>query len=185
MSVTPGVALHSESAADTHRLGALLGALLRPGDVVLLDGPLGAGKTALTQGIGAGLGVRGAINSPTFTLLKEYEGRLPLYHFDLYRIEDPEELFELGFEEYFGGASGEGVCVVEWADRGVAADGATLWPANWLRISIATDGATQRTLICSAEGARGEALLTSFVAAASSSSSSSSSASAPEATEGR
>lgn len=173
MSVTPGVALHSESAADTHRLGALLGALLRPGDVALLDGPLGAGKTALTQGIGAGLGVRGAINSPTFTLLKEYEGRLPLYHFDLYRIEDPEELFALGFEDYFGG---EGVCVVEWADRGVAADGATIWPASWLRISIATDGATKRTLTCSALGARGEALLAAFVAAVSE---------ASEATEGR
>ena len=161
MSVTPGVALHSKSATDTHRLGALLGALLQPGDVVLLEGPLGAGKTALTQGIGAGLSVRGAINSPTFTLLKEYEGRLPLYHFDLYRIEDPEELFALGFEDYFGG---EGVCVVEWADRGAAADGATLWPANWLRVSIAADGATKRTLTCVAQGERGETLLAAFVA---------------------
>jgi tRNA threonylcarbamoyladenosine biosynthesis protein TsaE len=164
MSVTPGVALHSKSAADTQRLGALLGALLRPGDVVLLEGTLGAGKTALTQGIGAGLGVRGAINSPTFTLLKEYEGHMPLYHFDLYRIEDPEELFALGFEDYFGG---EGVSVVEWADRGMAADGATPWPANWLGISITPDGATKRTLTCSALGGRGEALLRAFVAAAS------------------
>lgn len=162
MSVTPGVALHSESAADTHRLGALLGALLQPGDVVLLEGALGAGKTALTQGIGAGLGVRGAINSPTFTLLKEYAGRLPLYHFDLYRIEDPEELFTLGFEDYFGGG---GVCVVEWADRGVAADGAAPWPADWLRINLAADGATTRTLTCSAMGTRGKALLRAFVAA--------------------
>ena len=111
------------------------------------------------------MGVGGAINSPTFTLLKEYEGRLPLYHFDLYRIEDPEELFALGFEDYFGGVSGDGVCVVEWADRGVAADGATLWPANWLRVSIAADGATKRTLICTALGARGAALLSAFVAA--------------------
>ncbi len=111
------VTLHSASASQTHRLGALLGGLLRPGDVVLLEGPLGAGKTALTQGIGAGLGVRETINSPTFTLLKEYTGRLPLHHFDLYRIEDPEELFTLGFEDYF---SGDGVCVVEWADRGIS-----------------------------------------------------------------
>ena len=161
MSIAPGVALHSASAARTHRLGALLGALLQPGDVVLLDGPLGAGKTALTQGIGAALGIAGAINSPTFTLLKEYQGRLPLYHFDLYRIEDPEELFTLGFEDYFGG---EGACVVEWADRGVAADGATLWPANWLRISLRPEGATKRTLTCSASGQRGEALLRAFVA---------------------
>lgn len=159
----PGATLQSESTAHTRRLGALLGGLLRPGDVALLDGPLGAGKTALTQGIGAGLGVRETINSPTFTLLKEYLGRLPLYHFDLYRIEDPEELFALGFEDYFGG---EGVCVVEWADRGVAADGATLWPTNWLRIAIAADGGSKRALTCSASGARGEALLAAFVAAA-------------------
>ena len=163
MSVVPEVTLRSASANRTQRLGALLSALLQPGDVVLLEGPLGAGKTALTQGIGAGLGVRETINSPTFTLLKEYEGRLPLYHFDLYRIEDPEELFALGFEDYFGG---EGVCVVEWADRGVAADDATLWPANWLRIVISADGATKRALTCSAAGVRGEALLRAFVAAA-------------------
>lgn len=162
MSVVPEVTLHSASASQTHRLGALLGSLLQPGDVVLLEGPLGAGKTALTQGIGAGLGVRETINSPTFTLLKEYMGRLPLYHFDLYRIEDPEELFALGFEEYF---SGEGVCVVEWADRGVAADGATLWSANWLRLAIAADGAAKRALTCTASGVRGEALLRAFVAA--------------------
>lgn len=160
-SAVPDVKLTSESAARTHQLGALLGALLRPGDVVLLDGPLGAGKTALTQGIGAGLGVAGAINSPTFTLLKEYMGRLPLYHFDLYRIEDPEELFTLGFEDYFGG---DGVCVVEWADRGVAADGATIWPANWLRIAISSDGGKKRSMTCSAVGARGGALLQAFIA---------------------
>src|SRR6185437_5343902 len=150
MSVAPDAShmtLHSASASQTHRLGALLGGLLRSGDVVLLEGPLGAGKTALTQGIGAGLGVRETINSPTFTLLKEYLGRLPLFHFDLSRLQDPEELFALGFEDYFGG---EGICVVEWADRGVAADGATLWPASWLRIVIAADGGATRALTCTA-----------------------------------
>ena len=165
MSVVPDashVTLRSASASQTHRLGALLGGLLRAGDVVLLEGPLGAGKTALTQGIGAGLGIRETINSPTFTLLKEYMGRLPLYHFDLYRIDDPDELFALGFEDYFGG---EGVCVVEWADRGVVADSATLWPTNWLGIAIAADGGTKRALTCTASGARGEALLRAFVAA--------------------
>src|SRR6478752_3572153 len=93
--------LRSASAQRTHALGQLLGGRLAPGDVVLLSGELGAGKTVFAQGIGAGLGVSGPINSPTFTLLKEYAGRLPLYHFDLYRIEDPEELFALGFDEYF------------------------------------------------------------------------------------
>jgi len=155
--------VRSASVEQTHTLGKALGALLAAGDVILLVGDLGAGKTALTQGIGAGLGVRETINSPTFTLLKEYVGRLPLYHFDLYRIEDPEELFMLGFEDYFGG---EGVCVVEWADRGVAEDGATLWPTGWLRIAIAADGGAKRALTCTASGARGEALLRAFVASA-------------------
>ena len=162
-SAAPSVTLESKNADQTHRLGALLGGLLRAGDVVLLEGPLGAGKTALTQGIGAGLAVSDTINSPTFTLLKEYAGRLPLYHFDLYRIEDPEELFALGFEDYFGG---DGVCVVEWADRGIAADGATPWPASWLRIVITADGASHRTLTCSSAGTRGEELLRAFAASA-------------------
>jgi tRNA threonylcarbamoyladenosine biosynthesis protein TsaE len=155
-----GGALTSESTARTRRLGALLGGLLRAGDIILLEGQLGVGKTALTKGIGAGLGITGAINSPTFTLLKEYAGRLPLYHFDLYRIEDPEELFALGFEDYFGGA---GVCVVEWADRGITADGATLWPEDWLRVVMTASGANRRTLTCSAAGARGEDLLRVFL----------------------
>ena len=128
-----------------------------------MDGLGIASAVLLGNGIGAGLGVRGAINSPTFTLLKEYQGRLPLYHFDLYRIEDPEELFTLGFEDYFGG---EGVCVVEWAERGVALDGATLWPASWLRIQITADDAKKRTLTCSALSARGEALLRALMDAA-------------------
>lgn len=151
------VVLRSTSAEQTWRLGALLGALLAPGDVVLIVGDLGAGKTVFAQGIGAGLGVTDTINSPTFTLLKEYQGRVPLYHFDLYRIESPDELAALGFEDYFGG---EGVCVVEWAERGEIGDGAeTIWPENWLRIELRKVSAVERALWCMALGRRGRALL--------------------------
>lgn len=151
------VILRSRSARQTRRLGARLGARLAPGDVVLLVGDLGAGKTIFTQGIGAGLGVTDTINSPTFTLLKEYQGRLPLYHFDLYRIENPDELPALGFEDYF---SGDGVCVVEWAERGeTGQDAAVVWPASWLRIEIQKLSFSERTLRCSALGGRGQTLL--------------------------
>src|SRR5215468_5030169 len=109
-AVTP-VTLMSASVERTRALGRALGELAQAGDVVLLEGALGAGKTAFTQGIGLGLGVAATINSPTFTILKEYEGRQPLYHFDLYRLDEPDELYELGFEDYF---RGDGVCVVEW-----------------------------------------------------------------------
>lgn len=145
----------------------LLGGMLAAGDVVLLTGDLGAGKTAFTQGIGAGLGVTGTINSPTFTILKEYTGRVPLYHFDLYRIEDPDELPALGFEDYFGG---DGVCVVEWAERGehgesgVGSD--TVWPASWLRVEFEKVSSSERTLRCSALGRRGRALLAELARAA-------------------
>ena len=87
---------------------------LQAGDVLALIGELGTGKTALTRYIGEGLGIHQRISSPTFTIVKEYtDGRLPLYHFDVYRITDPDEMFNIGAEEYF---FGEGVCVVEWAD---------------------------------------------------------------------
>ncbi len=163
--VTPEnvVELRSHSPEDTRRLGARFGQLLEPGDVVLLHGDLGAGKTAFTQGIGEGLGVRETINSPTFTILKEYAGRMPLYHFDLYRIEDADELYALGFEDYF---AGEGASVVEWAERGEAAEGEAPWPAGWLRISIERAGPEERVLRCTAEGARAQALLAAFAQSA-------------------
>lgn len=158
---TQPVELRSGSADETRLLGEALGALLAPGDLVLLEGDLGAGKTALTQGIGRGLGVAGTINSPTFTLLKEYEGRLPLYHFDLYRIEDPDELLTLGFEDYF---TDDGVCVVEWAERGERADEA--WPTSWLRIHLDKLSSDERLLRCTASGGRGAVLLAAFARAA-------------------
>lgn len=100
------------SAAETERLGETLGGLLRPGDVVLLAGDLGAGKTTFTRGVARGAGVRGPVTSPTFTLLHEYDGgRLPVYHCDLYRWPEGGDLSELGLPEYL---YGEGVTVVEW-----------------------------------------------------------------------
>ena len=102
------------SEDDTRRYGLSLASQLGPGDVVCLVGDLGTGKTALTKSIAEGLGVTEHIVSPTFNIVKEYHsGRLPLQHFDVYRVSDPDELFEIGAEEYF---YGEGVCIIEWAD---------------------------------------------------------------------
>jgi tRNA threonylcarbamoyladenosine biosynthesis protein TsaE len=95
---------------ETFRLAESLAKKLRAGDVLLLEGDLGAGKTTFTKGLAKGLGIERTINSPTFTIIKEYKGRIPLYHMDVYRLSDPEE--DLGFDEYF---FGDGVCVVEWA----------------------------------------------------------------------
>jgi len=102
--------IHSSSEEETIRIGERLAILLRPGSVVTLSGQLGAGKTTLVKGIAAGLGVKQMVTSPTFTIIKEYEGELPLYHMDAYRLEHSEE--DIGFSEYF---SGEGISVVEWA----------------------------------------------------------------------
>lgn len=99
---------------ETKKFGAEIAEGISPGEVLALVGDLGTGKTALTSYIAAGLGITRRVNSPTFTIVKEYtEGRLPLYHFDVYRVSEPEELFNIGIEEYF---FGEGVCIVEWAD---------------------------------------------------------------------
>lgn len=99
---------------DTRAFGFELAKKLEKGSIVALIGDLGTGKTTLTKSIAEGLGITEMITSPTFTIVQEYpEGRLPLYHFDVYRINDVEEMYELGYEEYF---FGQGVCVIEWAD---------------------------------------------------------------------
>lgn len=106
------------SEEDTRNLGHEIADALEPGDVVALIGDLGTGKTALTKYIAEGLGITEEINSPTFTIVKEYRsGRLPLYHFDVYRLGSGEELLDIGAEEML---EGDGVCVIEWAD--IAAD---------------------------------------------------------------
>ena len=103
----------SFSAEDTFAIGKALAEQAKPGEVYCLYGDLGCGKTVFSQGFGAGLGVKEPISSPTFTIMQIYEsGRLPLYHFDVYRIADPEEMDEIGYEDYF---FGEGVCLIEWA----------------------------------------------------------------------
>ena len=105
----------TKSAAETRALGEKLAGRLQPGDVLLLEGDLGAGKSELTRGIAKGLGVTETVTSPSFTILNVYEsGRTPLYHFDWYRLESSEELYELGMDEYLGG---DGAAVVEWPGR--------------------------------------------------------------------
>ena len=106
--------INSFCAKDTYELGEKIGQMAKPGMVISLTGDLGVGKTVFTQGLAKGLGIEEPVNSPTFTIVQVYEeGRLPLYHFDVYRIGDIEEMDEIGYEDYF---YGEGVCLIEWAD---------------------------------------------------------------------
>ena len=107
--------IESFSEKDTFELGRKIGEKAGPGQIYTLDGDLGVGKTVFTKGLARGLGIREPVNSPTFTIVQEYrDGRLPLYHFDVYRIEDPEEMEEIGYDDYF---FGEGVCLIEWAEK--------------------------------------------------------------------
>lgn len=106
--------IETHSAEETYELGKKIGLNAKPGQLYCLIGDLGVGKTVFTQGLAAGLGITEPVNSPTFTILQIYEeGRIPFYHFDVYRIEEIEEMEEIGYEEYFDGA---GVCLIEWAN---------------------------------------------------------------------
>ena len=104
----------TRSAEETINLGETLGALLQPGDMITLNGDLGAGKTCLASGVGRGLHIEGRVKSPTFALINEYEGKIPLYHMDVYRLDSPSEIDDLGFEEYFYGT---GAVLLEWAQK--------------------------------------------------------------------
>ena len=152
----------SHSAAQTHRFGVRLGLLLEPGDIVCLEGELGAGKTCLAQGIGEGMGVVEPITSPTFTLIAEYYPpgpRPPLYHIDVYRLDRAvQEAAAIGLEDYF---LGDGVCVIEWADRIVPAI-----PDERLWITLRHLDASKRGLVVRATGARFQELLRGFRQAA-------------------
>lgn len=139
---------------ETEAVGRRLGELLFPGAVLALVGPMGAGKTHLTRAVAEGLHVQNlaAVNSPTFVLIQEYRARLPIYHFDAYRLAGPHEFAELGTDEYF---QGDGVCLVEWADKVKEA-----LPAEYLHIEIDIVGPHARRFILTANGSRYEELLT-------------------------
>ena len=141
---------------STEAFGRRLAALLFPGAVVGLIGTLGAGKTHLVRAIAEGLGVRNpaAVNSPTFVLIQEYPARLPIYHFDAYRLSGSREFAELGVDEYF---HGDGVCLVEWADRVPSA-----MPVEMLRIDIHIVDENRRRFEITASGAQYESLLSSL-----------------------
>ncbi len=126
------ITVASGSPEETFALGKMLGGQSRAGTVFTLTGDLGAGKTVFAQGFAAGLGIGEPVNSPTFTILQVYEGgRLPFYHFDVYRIADVEEMDEIGYEDCF---YGEGVCLIEWADMLEE-----ILPESRIRITITKD----------------------------------------------
>jgi tRNA threonylcarbamoyladenosine biosynthesis protein TsaE len=144
------IALHTATPSATRRVGEHIGRLLSAGDVVLLSGELGAGKTVLAQGIGKGLGVSDAIKSSSFVIMNEYQGAgLRLYHADLYRLEDPEQVAELALEE----VAAAGVLVIEWPERAPAE-----LPPEHLLVELAYEGARGRSLHVSARGRRYEAI---------------------------
>ncbi|HHU48704.1 MAG: tRNA (adenosine(37)-N6)-threonylcarbamoyltransferase complex ATPase subunit type 1 TsaE [Caldicoprobacterales bacterium] len=118
----------SHSEEQTYRLGKRIGENIKPGDIILLFGELGSGKTVLSRGIAHGVGVIGMVTSPTFTLMNTYVGRIPVYHFDIYRLSEPEELYDLDYEDYFFGS---GVSIVEWPERL-----GFLLPEEYLKITI-------------------------------------------------
>jgi tRNA threonylcarbamoyladenosine biosynthesis protein TsaE len=142
--------LRTHTPSETKRLGARLGRLLRPGDVLLLQGELGSGKTTLTQGIGQGLRVAEPVKSPSFVLMNEYHGRLPVYHADLFRLTDPGEVVDLALED----VASDGVLIVEWPDRA--------WqemPQERLLIVLEETSAKERALTCEARGSRYDQLV--------------------------
>lgn len=135
----------SKSTDQTLRLGERLARHLRKGDIICLQGELGSGKTTLIKGVAKGLKIVPAkVSSPTFVLMNAYQGRLPLYHFDLYRLEHTAQIGAIGYEEFF---YGDGVCVIEWAERLGA-----LTPKKYLRIELKHKGESGRSIKLSAAG---------------------------------
>jgi tRNA threonylcarbamoyladenosine biosynthesis protein TsaE len=137
--------LETASVAETMRLGERLAEHLQPGDIVALYGDLGAGKTHLVKGIARALGVdEAAVSSPTFTIVQEYAGAVPIYHIDAYRVETPDEFYELGYEDYF---YGDGLCLIEWPSRIES-----LLPDDALRLRLTHQGGDRRRIEPIADG---------------------------------
>jgi len=146
-----GLKFISRSQEQTQHLGIRLGELAEAGNIFLLTGNLGSGKTCLTQGIAWGLGVKEYAFSPSFVIMREYHGRLTLYHIDFYRLDRIEEIADLGLDEYL---YGEGICVVEWAENGMA-----VMPAEHLLINLSYISDTERSIVFEPKGKRYSQLL--------------------------
>jgi len=138
--------LVTHSAEQTQKLGTSIGELAEPGDIFLLVGNLGAGKTCLTQGIAWGLNIQEYTLSPSFVIMRELHGRLPLYHMDFYRLENIAEISDLGLDDYL---YGKGVCVIEWANRGL-----TVLPEDHLLITVDYISENDRNFVLEAKGER-------------------------------
>jgi tRNA threonylcarbamoyladenosine biosynthesis protein TsaE len=147
--------LTSHSPHDTQEIGHILGQLTQGGDLFLLTGGLGVGKTCFTQGLAVGMGVPDNVRSPTFVLICEYEGRLKLYHMDLYRLDNPMEVLELGLEEYL---ESDGVCVVEWAEKTPS-----VFPRECLHIQLKPLDETIRMIQIEAHGIHYQEILQDFI----------------------
>jgi tRNA threonylcarbamoyladenosine biosynthesis protein TsaE len=144
--------LVTHSAEETQKLGVSIGKLAEPGDIYLLIGDLGAGKTCLTQGIAYGLDIHEYTLSPSFVIMRELHGRLPLYHMDFYRLDNVAEISDLGLDDYL---FGEGVCVIEWANKGL-----TVLPEDHLLIGIDYISDTERSFVIEPRGERYVRMLT-------------------------
>lgn len=141
----------TQSAEETYAFGNQLASLLRPGDVLCLIGTLGAGKTLLVQGITAGLGVAQQAISPTFTIMNLYDGKVPIYHFDLYRLDYSDQLLDIGFDEYVGS---HGIALIEWADKFP-----DQMPKDYLQIEIIPQDVTKRIIRLTAFGPRHQQII--------------------------
>lgn len=130
--------LTTKTAEETIKLGTAIGQLLQPGDILALQGTLAAGKTQLTKGIAEGLGISEPVTSPTFTIISEYYGRMPLYHIDVYRLGSPEDFLDLGVEDIL---YGQGVCVIEWSEKIMSE-----LPSRTILIHIEAQPDSRRTL---------------------------------------